>query len=111
MRATGSVRTCRGDPGSRDVPGWPARGHLRAVLAVRAGPPVAGIEQALLAVGNTLGPDLGYVETLSAAALLDREGHPTRSRALVADVRSRMTPLQRRRMDQYVASNRVPLPH
>ncbi len=98
-------------PWVRDVPGWRLAATSERFSLYAPDHPSAGIEQALLAVGNTLGPDLGYVETLSAAALLDREGHPTRARALVADLRSRMTPLQRRRMDQYVAANRVPVPH
>jgi hypothetical protein len=96
----------------RHVPGWRVaatseRFSLYAPTTASAG---AGPARALVALGRSLGPDLGYVETLSAATLLDRAGHPARARALVDDLRSRMSPSQRRRMDEFVASNRMPVP-
>jgi len=98
-------------PWVQDVPGWRLAATSERFSLYAPDKPSARIERALLAFGGSLGPDLGYVETLSAASLLEREGHPTQARALVADLRSRMTPLQRRRMDQYVNSKRVPVPH
>jgi hypothetical protein len=98
-------------PWVRDVPGWRLAATSERFSLYGPVGRSGGIERALLAFGRTLGPDLGYVETLSAATLVERGGDPAGARDLVADLRSRMTPLQQRRMDDYVASNNVPVPH
>lgn len=43
----------------------------------------SGVITALEQFGRAMGPDLGYVQTFSAASLLQFQGHPRRGRALV----------------------------
>lgn len=51
-----------------------------------------GVVSALRAFGDTLGPELGYTETLTAAALLQQQGDSARAEALVRRMYARASP-------------------
>lgn len=69
-----------------------------------------GVIAAMHAFGAALGPELGYVETLTEAALLDRQGHHDRARRVVARLRSRLSATDRERVDQWARGAGLPVP-
>jgi len=82
-------------PWDEDVPGWQIayqveRFTLYEPTEGQAGP--AGVIAALRAVGDALGPELGYVETFTAATLLEEQGRSAEGKALIDQMYSEATP-------------------
>lgn len=82
-------------PWDEDVPGWQIayqveRFTLYGPTEGQAGP--AGVIAALRAVGDALGPELGYVETFTAATLLEEQGRSAEGKALIEQMYSEATP-------------------
>ena len=82
-------------PWDEDVPGWQIayqveRFTLYEPTEGQAGP--AGVIAALRAVGDALGPELGYVETFTAATLLEEQGRSAEGKALIEQMYSEATP-------------------
>ena len=82
-------------PWDEDVPGWQMayqveRFTLYEPTEGQAGP--AGVIAALRAVGDALGPELGYVETFTAATLLEERGRSAEGKALIEQMYSEATP-------------------
>jgi len=82
-------------PWDEDVPGWRIayqveRFTLYEPTEGQAGP--AGVIAALRAVGDALGPELGYVETFTAATLLEEQGRSAEGKALIDQMYSEATP-------------------
>ena len=82
-------------PWDEDVPGWQMayqveRFTLYEPTEGQAGP--AGVIAALRAVGDALGPELGYVETFTAATLLEEQGRSAEGKALIDQMYSEATP-------------------
>jgi hypothetical protein len=101
------------EPWVRDVPGWrlvrtQERFSLYAPRGTESGR--AGVLKAMFSFGSALGPELGYVETLTAADLLAREGHSARAGEVVRRLRAEVSPVVRGRIDSYVEQNHFPLP-
>jgi hypothetical protein len=97
-------------PWVHPVPGWrlAATAERFSLYRPTGGSSRTDLVSALQAFGQALGPQLGYVETLWAAALLDREGRHAEARTLVEDLRSRLSPLDRRRADEYAVQVNLP---
>lgn len=82
-------------PWDEDVPGWQIsyqeeRFTLYEPTEGQSGP--AGVIAAMRAVGDALGPELGYVETFTAATLLEEQGRSAEGKALIEQMYSEATP-------------------
>ena len=100
-------------PWVRHVPGWrllrtQERFSFYAPDQRQSGMP--GVISAMHAFGEALGPELGYVETLTEAALLDRQGDHDRARRLVSRLGSRLSATDRERVDQWARNQGLRVP-
>ncbi len=100
-------------PWVADVRGWrlvttSERFSLYAPTGGQSGR--TGILAALRSFADALGPELGYVETLNAALMIKRQGHPEEAAALVRRLRQQVSPDVRRRIAYWVALKRFPVP-
>jgi hypothetical protein len=101
------------EPWTRDVPGWKLvatqeRFSLYAPTDQQSG--VRGVTEAMRSFGTALGPELGYVETLTLAVLQDRAGHHDQARATVRRLRAEVSPTINRRIDDFVELKNFPVP-
>ena len=99
-------------PWTPHVPGWRLmrtmeRFSLYAPAHQQSG--LTGVVAAMKAFGDALGPELGYVETLSAASLLEQQGHHQEAVAIAGRLRARVPPVVRERIDQWVQARGEPL--
>ena len=100
-------------PWVQHVPGWKVvatqeRFSLYAPTGQQSG--VRGVTQAMRSFGATLGPELGYVETLTLAVLQQRAGHPEQARETVRRLRASVSPTINRRIDDFVELKNFPVP-
>jgi Dolichyl-phosphate-mannose-protein mannosyltransferase len=73
-------------PWDHDVPGWKVSSHFGWFTVYeptegQSGRP--GAIDAMIAFAKALGPNVGYLETFTAAALLKLQGHPAEGKALI----------------------------
>ena len=100
-------------PWVQHVPGWKVvatqeRFSLYAPTDRQSG--VRGVTEAMRSFGTALGPELGYVETLTLAVLQQRAGHPEQARETVRRLRASVSPTINRRIDDFVELKNFPVP-
>ena len=89
------------DPWTGDVAGWRIAHTVERFTIYE---PVNGQEgedgllAAMRAFGNSLGPDLGYVETFLAASMLKQHGQSAEAKALIEQMYARASPDQEQRI-------------
>ncbi|MBA3233410.1 MAG: glycosyltransferase family 39 protein [Propionibacteriales bacterium] len=81
-------------PWEQDVPGWRIAYRIERFTLYE---PIdgqdgrSGVLAALRAFGDTLGPELGYIETFSAATLLQQEGRSAQGKKLIGRMYAQAT--------------------
>lgn len=98
-------------PWEQEVPGWQLVRQLERFTLYEPAQEQSGrsgVIEAMRAFGETLGPELGYTETFTAAALLQREGDSATGNALIQQMYAQATPEVADRIRDWEASQLPP---